>query len=394
MKDKNQYECIGFHDALPKGKSSGVMHIDQQGIVFHIQQEHIRLPLQNLQVSLGGASNRLVFFEHPLVKGWSFYTSDLGVLRDSYLGSQTIVAALLGQARRKRALGWGAISAVLFLIVAVPLLLVMRMDLVTAMIAKKIPLSWEQQLGESTIAQYQLGKDVMDKKESELLLDPLIKPLLGALDNSRYTYQFYIVNDGSLNAFALPGGQVVIHSALILRAESAEELLGVVAHEITHVEEQHGLRGVIGATGIYMIASAVFGDVSGMMATLTSAAPLLLNQSYSRRFEAESDLKGFALLQKARINPAGLASFFEKMIDEEKKQLEKIEGENNRELVKDALQFLSTHPASDERIQKLNALATNLSHADYQNFASEFSVLQAAVKHFVNNTDGEKNNEM
>ncbi len=394
MTNKNQYECIGFHDALLKGKSSGIMHIDQQGIVFHIQQEQIRLPLQNLQVSLGGASNRLVFFEHPLVKGWSFYTSDLGVLRDSYLGSQTIVAALLGQARRKRALGWGAISAVLFLIVAVPLLLVMRMDLVTGMIAKKIPLSWEQQLGESTIAQYQLGKDVMDKKESDLLLDPLIKPLLGALDNSRYTYQFYIVNDGSLNAFALPGGQVVIHSALILRAESAEELLGVVAHEITHVEEQHGLRGVIGATGIYMIASAVFGDLSGMMATLTSAAPLLLNQSYSRRFETESDLKGFALLQKARINPAGLASFFEKMIDEEKKQLEKIEDENNRELVKGALQFLSTHPASDERIQKLNALATNLSHADYQNFASEFSVLQAAVKHFVNNTDGEKNNEM
>ena len=231
---------------------------------------------------------------------------------------------VLGQARRKRALGWGAISAVLFLIVAVPLLLVMRMDLVTGMIAKKIPLSWEQQLGESTIAQYQLGKDVMDKKESDLLLDPLIKPLLGALDNSRYTYQFYIVNDGSLNAFALPGGQVVVHSALILRAESAEELLGVVAHEITHVEEQHGLRGVIGATGIYMIASAVFGDLSGMMATLTSAAPLLLNQSYSRRFETESDLKGFALLQKARINPAGLASFFEKMIDEEKKQLEKM----------------------------------------------------------------------
>jgi predicted Zn-dependent protease len=391
--NNHQYECIGFHDALPKGKSSGTMVVDQQAILFNIQQERIRLPLQNLQVSLGGASNRLVFFEHPLVNGWSFYTSDLGILRDLHLGNQPAVAALFAQAKRKRALGWGAIGAAIALILVVPLLLILRMDLVTGMIAKKIPVSWEQQLGESTIAQYQLGKDVMDKKESDAVLDPLTKPLLNALDNSPYDYQFHIVNDGSLNAFALPGGEVVIHSALILRAESAEELLGVVAHEIAHVEQQHGLRGVIGATGIYMIASAVFGDVSGIMATLTSAAPLLLNQSYSRRFETESDLKGFALLQKARVNPNGLASFFEKMIEEEKKQLEKIEDENNRELVKGALQFLSTHPASEERIQKLNELATNTNQVDYQNLETEFSALQTAVKNFVNNTEGENNNE-
>jgi len=391
--NNNQYECIGFHDALPKGKSSGIMVIDQQGILFNIQQERIRLPLQNLQVSLGGASNRLVFFEHPLVNGWSFYTSDSGILRNSHLGNQPAVAALFAQAKRKRALGWGAIGAAIALILIVPLLLILRMDLVTGMIAKKIPVSWEQQLGESTIAQYQLGKDVMDKKESAAVLDPLIKPLISALDNSPYQYHFHIVNDGSLNAFALPGGEVVIHSALILRAESAEELLGVMAHEIIHVEQQHGLRGVIGATGIYMIASAVFGDVSGIMATLTSAAPLLLNQSYSRRFETESDLKGFALLQKARVNPIGLASFFEKMIEEEKKQLEKIEDEKNRELVKGALQFLSTHPANEERIQKLNGLAANTNQADYQNLVTEFSALQTAVKNFVNNTEGENNNE-
>jgi predicted Zn-dependent protease len=391
--NNNQYECIGFHDALPKGKASGTMDIGQQEILFQIGQECIRLPLQNVQVSLGGASNRLVFFEHPLVNGWSFYTSDLGILRDAHLGSQPAVAALLGQAKRKRVFGWGAIASVIALILALPILLVLRMDVVTGMIAKKIPVSWEQQLGETTIAQYQLGKTVMDKKVSDGLLEPLTKPLLAALDNSPYRYQFRIVNDGSLNAFALPGGEVVIHSALILRAESAEELLGVLAHEITHVEQQHGLRGVIGATGIYMIASAVFGDLSGVLATLTSAAPLLLNQSYSRRFETESDLKGFALLQKARINPAGLASFFEKMIEEEKKQLEKIEDEENRELVKGALQFLSTHPASEERIQKLNELGANTGQVDYQYLEREFSALQTAVKNFVNNTEGENNNE-
>ena len=391
--NNTQYECIGFHDALPKGKASGAMNVEQQGIVFHIQQQQIQLPLQGLQVSLGGASNRLVFFTHPLVPDWNFYTSDLTILHDVHLHNQPAIAALLAQVQRKHVFGWSVIAAVIILIVAAPVLLILRMDLVTGMIARKIPASWEQQLGESTIAQYELGKDVMNKKESDAVLDPLTNPLISALDNSRYHYQFRIVNEGSLNAFALPGGEVVIHSALILRAESAEELLGVVAHEITHVEQQHGLRGVIAATGIYMIASAVFGDVSGIMATLASAAPLLLNQSYSRRFETESDLKGFALLQKANINPAGLASFFETMIEEEKKRLEKIEDENNRELVKAALQFLSTHPASEERIQKLNELATNANQADYQNLATEFSTLQTAVKNFVNNTGRENKNE-
>jgi predicted Zn-dependent protease len=219
--------------------------------------------------------------------------------------------------------------------------------------------------------------------------------LVNALDNSPYQYQFHIVNDGSLNAFALPGGEVMIHSALILRAESAEELLGVLAHEIIHVEQQHGLRGVIGATGIYMIASAVFGDVSGIMATLTSAAPLLLNQSYSRRFETESDVKGFALLQKAHIDPTGLASFFEKMIEEEQKQLEKIEDEDNRELVKGALQFLSTHPASEARIKKLSELGAraDTESMNYQNLSAEFSALQTAVKQFVTDNEGETHNE-
>lgn len=395
MTNNQHYDCIGFHEALPKGKASGTLVTDQQGMVFHINEERIQLPLHNLRVSVGGASNRLIFFEHPLVAGWSFYTSDAAARRDPHLLSQPAIAAVLNQAQRRHAFAWSLVAVVVALVVAVPVLLVLRMDLVTGIVAAKIPAAWEQQLGETAIAQYQLGKEVMDKKASDALLAPLTKPLLAALDNSPYSYQFRIVNDGSLNAFALPGGQVVIHSALIMRADSAEELLGVLAHEIIHVEHQHGLRGVIGATGIYMLASAVFGDVSGILATITSAAPLLLNQQYSRRFETESDLNGFALLQKADINPTGLATFFEKMIEVEKKQLAKIEDADNRELVKGALQFLSTHPASEDRIKKLAELSlqADVVNTAYQNLDAEFSALQVAVKQFVTDNEGETHNE-
>lgn len=389
-----QYDCMGFHTQLPKGKASGSMTINSAGIEFSIQDQRLQIPLDGLQVSLGGASNRLVYFEHPLLDGWSLYTSDRSVLKDPHLHQLPVVSRLLTGARNKHWFGWGLLATVVMLIVAVPLLIVLRMDFFTGVIAKKIPVEWEQKLGDSAIAQYQFGKQMLDDKDAERLLKPLVDPLVTALENSRYEYHFKIVNEGSLNAFALPGGQVVIHSELILRADSAEELLGVLAHEIQHVEQQHGLRNIIGTTGIYMIASAMFGDASGLLAVLSSAAPLLLNQSYSRGFETEADVKGFALLQKAKVNPSGLASFFEKMIAEEKQQLEKVMDKENQELARKALQFLSTHPASEDRIQQLQQLAReNDQQINYQNLQPAFTELQNAVKLFVTNTQGESQDE-
>lgn len=391
---QTQYDCMGFHHQLPKGKASGTMTITPAGIDFSIRDQHLRLPLHGLQVSVGGASNRLVYFEHPDLPGWSFYTSDRRVLQDSHLHSLPSVSRLLTGARNKHWLGWGLIASVITLIVAVPLVIVLRMDFFTGLIAREIPVEWEQKIGESAIAQYQFGKHFLDQKEADRLLKPLVDPLVEALEKSRYQYHFQIVNDASLNAFALPGGQVVIHSELILRADSAEELLGVLAHEIQHVEQQHGIRNVIGASGIYMIASAVFGDTSGLLAVLSGAAPLLINQSYSRGFETEADTQGFALLQKANINPIGLATFFEKMIEEEKKQMDKLVDKENQELAKQALKFLSTHPASEDRIKRLQALAEkNTRQIEYRNLQPQFVELKAAVASFVTNHQGEAPNE-
>ncbi len=388
------YDCMGFHTQLPRGKASGSMTINSASIEFTIQEQRLRVPLEGLQISLGGASNRLVYFEHPLLNSWSFYTSDRSVLKDPHLHRLPSVSTLLTSARNKHWLGWGLLATVVMLIVAVPLLIVLRMDFFTGLIAKKIPVEWEQTLSDSAMAQYQFGKKMLDDKDAERLLKPLVDPLLTALDHSRYHYHFSIVNEGSLNAFALPGGQVVIHSELILRADSAEELLGVLAHEIQHVEQQHGLRNMIGASGIYLIASAVFGDASGLLAVLSSAAPLLLNQSYSRGFETDADVKGFALLQQAKVNPSGLASFFEKMIEEEKKQMDKVLDKENQELAKQALKFLSTHPASEERIKKLAALAQeNPQSIEYLNLQAAFVELQTATKTFVTNTQGESHDE-
>ena len=392
---ETQYDCHGFNDDLPKGKSSGSLTIHSSGLTFKIKEHTVRLPFNQLEIKAGGASDRLVFFKHPSYPDWNFYTADRSVLKDPHLASNDSIVPLITKARTKRMTGWATFAAIAAVIILIPALFIFRMDIFTKQIAEQVPAEWEEQLGESVIAQYKVQNDFMGEEEAAPLLEPLITPLLDALDDTRYSYKFYIVNNSTLNAFALPGGEIVIHSALILKADSAEELLGVMGHEVIHVEEQHGIRNVIGAAGIYTIASLVFGDVSGVLAILSGAAPMLLNQSYSRRFETESDVKGYALLQKANIDPSGLSRFFEKLIAEEEKQMENIEDEDTREFVKDAMKFLSTHPASDARVEKLQELSANSDpNRTYRDFSKEFKVLQEAVKIYVTeNEEAPEGNE-
>ncbi|VUD53413.1 Beta-barrel assembly-enhancing protease [Thalassocella blandensis] len=385
MPEITEYACHGFHDDLPKGKASGSMRVDTTGVHCRIADKSVSMSYPQLNMYMGGASDRLVFFEHPSARGWSIYTSDRSVLNNPHFSQYAHLSSSARKAKQKHWLGWGIIAAVVCLIVVIPLSVVLKMDWVSKKIATKIPPAWEEQLGQSAIAQYRLQHKFLPQDDARKLLAPLVNPLIDAVPNSRFQYDFYIVNDSSLNAFALPGGDVVIHSQLILKAESAEEMLGVIAHEITHVEQQHGVRNVLGTAGIYVVASAVFGDVSGVLSVFSGAAPLLLNQSYSRKFEREADEKGYGLLVRANINPAGLASFFEKLIEEEKRSMEQIESEETREMVKDVLQFISTHPASEERVANLKALAQQDANAtqSYRDLSVQFTQLQNAVKDFV-----------
>ena len=283
---------------------------------------------------------------------------------------------------------WSLAGVVAVLVVAIPILLLVNMDILSGVIARQIPAAWEAELGESTLPGLRDENALMDKDRSDRLLSPLVNPLVSTVSNNRYDFDFNIINNAELNAFALPGGYVVIHSGLILTADSAEELLGVLAHEISHVTEQHGIKNIIGSAGIYLILSALLGDLTGILGTITSASYLLLNQSYSRRFESDADQKGHDLLVAAGINPRGLGSFFEKLIEEEQKLLEMIESDETRSLVERSLGFLSSHPATGDRIENLRDMWENES-GDYLDLDEPFRILKTEVEQFVLKTNKE-----
>lgn len=385
------YQCHAFHESLNNGKASGQLILSDRGLEYRVAQLTGYLPFNQLELSIGGASDRLVFIKHPLIPDLTLYTSDLSILKNPVLIAHPECAPQINSARQTRHKNWAIFISITLIILAMPFVLLWKMDRLSSYAAKRIPVEWETKLGESVAAQYRLTHKLMSKEDVNAVLKPLTSPLLGALQHSPYQYDFTIVNDGNLNAFALPGGYVTINSGLILKADSAEELLGVLAHEISHVEERHGVRSILSNAGLYLIASAVLGDVSGILATVANAAPMLVSQTYSRSFESEADEKALVLMQRAKINPEGLPRFFEKMIAEEKAMLDKIENEKAKAAYKTAMTFLSTHPASEKRMERLRELIRdkNGETNNYLNQSAEFKALQEAVKKFIENSPTE-----
>lgn len=394
MADAAEFSAHAFHPSFPKGRASGSLRVYEHGLVFSPEQggQGVTLPLHGLAMKLGGAGNRLVFFTHASQPQWQLYTADQALLKTPVLAGHPALAALGSTRRRQRALSWGALFGTLGAFLLALLGLWWSLDALSAAAARRIPVAWEEKLGASVIAQYKLGHEFLDEKTASQLLQPLTAPLATAQPEQKYTLRFYIVNDPTLNAFALPGGHMVIHSGLILKARRASELQGVLGHEIAHVTEQHGMRAVIRSTGLFVVAQALIGDASGLMAILADAGPLLLNQKYSRDFEREADAVGYATLKRARIDPRGMADFFRLVLEEEKKQMQKISDENARRALEASRAFLGTHPETPERIATLEQKLKKEPATTWRDDQQAFLALQARVQQFVteHSAEGEK----
>jgi beta-barrel assembly-enhancing protease len=290
----------------------------------------------------------------------------------------------LSTMRRKRMRNWAVFAAIFAALIAIPLVLLLNMGGLTGIAARRIPASWEEQLGKTAFAQYQIQADVIQDPQTAKLLLELTDVLTQALPDSRYQFHFYVVRDTSLNAFALPGGYIVINSELLLRADSAAEVLGVLAHEISHVSSQHGTRNLIASLGLFLTIQTVLGDASGLVATLASAAPFLLSQKYSRGFENEADSQGFELLQRARIDGRGMVSFFDMVKAEEEKMRTKVReqvGDSTGAVLTEIPEFLATHPATDSRIERMREKAAR-QQGPFRDMNATFNALQVRVREF------------
>lgn len=150
-----------------------------------------------------------------------------------------------------------------------------------------------------------------------------------------------IADDKLVNAFAAPGGYTYIATGLILQAESCAEIAGVMGHELAHVTQKHGVKALETAMAAQTLADMLLGQGTISSQAAQSVIGVLQNTKFSRDDETESDDVGLQISAKAGYNPHGLAAFFQKLL--------KAGGDAG------ALQFLSSHPATDERIKRVRS---------------------------------------
>jgi predicted Zn-dependent protease len=374
------YPAHAFHAGLTDGRAAGELSLTETGFRFESESGSVTIPFEGAHLSLGGASDRLVFVAHPTLPEWSIYTSERSILHDPRLLQLSGLQQAMGQIRNKRLRNLAVALVAAVLLLGLPALLLLNLGGVTRVAARQVPTDWEQQLGKLAFNQYELQGNMMEDAAAGELLGELTRSLVTAVPDERYTFRFHIARDTNVNAFALPGGYIVVHSELLLRADSAEELLGVLAHEISHVTEQHGTRNLLASAGLALTLQVLIGDAGGVFGTLASAAPFLLTHKYSRGFEREADRQGYELLVRANIDPSGMVSFFEKLKAEEGKRREKLrkQGETG-ELMSDLPEFLSTHPTTDSRIADLRQLVAAHNGA-YRDLGETFAALKARVQ--------------
>lgn len=140
-------------------------------------------------------------------------------------------------------------------------------------------------------------------------IESLVDRLDAAMPDHPFTFKPTIIRNDIVNAIALPGGRIVIYSGLLAQAQSAEELAGVLAHEMNHVVHRHGLQMLAEQSSLAALELIVFSPFGVSLGSLDRIAGL----SFSRDLEEEADLEGVKTLQAAHISPTGFIDFFQRM---------------------------------------------------------------------------------
>jgi Zn-dependent protease with chaperone function len=215
---------------------------------------------------------------------------------------------------------------------------------------EKIPIEWEVTVGQSILKMLLVAQ----KPDPEVLkvLQDTVDFLKESLPGNPYDLKVYILPVEQVNALALPGGPIVIFEGLIDKAESPEELAGVLAHEIQHILLRHSTRGILRNLAKSMLVTLFLGDVNSVMEGIVQLAGQLETLGLSREMEAEADQKGMELILAANIDPHGMIRIFKKLMQEDFSQKKLPKGKPVSE-ENDISSYFSTHPSSQNRLARL-----------------------------------------
>jgi Zn-dependent protease with chaperone function len=338
--------------------------IDERRLIAIAGEDRYELPLSELVLEPGGHDADYVFCRPPdarftiLIRDPAFVAA-LAERADDRLRAE--LAKVRGHVKKHHTWRWIGIGVVAFGAIVIGGLLYSTPRILAASI-DAVPASVDRELGNAAIAQVTLTGETVDDPIVRTFVEEIVDRLEPHAQGE-FEFRVRVVESDEVNAFALPGGQMVVLTGLIAEASSADEIAGVLAHEMAHVTLRHGLRNVAHRAGIALAISLLLGDQSGWAELATEAAVLAQANDYSRDQESAADEEGVRMMLASGLDARGLARFFGRLEDG----------------VPGALAWLSTHPDHRARIAHVERLVRTLPSAERRPLATDFAAVRSAV---------------
>jgi Zn-dependent protease with chaperone function len=339
--------CFG-HEFSASGAPC-LVHVEGHGLMLTFasdtpESRSEAVSFSDLAVSAGGQDHDQLVLKWTGSQGErTLYLKDSSVIRafrqaapDHMTGPLERAAERVRQVRQRRRMVWSAVGgAVLGLMLG----LWFGADLLVELAVARIPVEWEQKLGESAYKDFLAHQDIMKEGVAVSAVEEMTRRLTTQIEHNPYKFEVTVVKSDVVNAFALPGGYIVVFTGLMKKADSGEEVAGVMGHELNHVLQRHGLERIVKQLGLVAVVSIVLGDQQGLVGLAKQLGVELLTLKFGREQETEADLTGLQLLYRAKIDPSGMISFFQRLSEKDEGRME----------------WLSTHPMSQDRADRLKS---------------------------------------
>jgi len=206
-----------------------------------------------------------------------------------------------------------------------------------AFLAAKLPYSYQQEMGTSIL------NSLVDSADIDVALTEKMNDFAKQIDfKTEHELNIIVVNGYELNAFAVPGSNIVVYKRMVEEIPSAEALAALLAHEVAHEKKKHVIQSMARSIAGYLLISVVLNDVSGIAAVFVENASSLSQLKYSRSLEQEADKEGLAILANNRIDQRGFVELFQ--------LLKKEDSQVN-------VSMLSTHPLTEDRLKYAKKIA-------------------------------------
>jgi Zn-dependent protease with chaperone function len=233
--------------------------------------------------------------------------------------------------------GLGIFSGFIGILIAAYFLLV---PWLSEKFASRVSVSTEQQFGDAVYNGMQLA--AAEDQQASAKVNSFFEEMH---ITTPYTVRIAVIKGDVINAFALPGGRIVVYTALLDQLKTYPELAALLSHEFTHVNNRHSTKSVFRKLGSKIFLGLLLGNTGGVAAVLADQADDLKSLTYSRSLEKEADLGGLALLKERQIDPEGFTGLFQ--------QLKKAAPASS------IPEFLASHPDIENRIGYIREASKN-----------------------------------